>query len=385
MQLFELNVDQNGVTLGKEIHPVKYKEICISQNGEEKTKKCQEKDLEKLIVEKPYLLNCDEGCESTSPELLIISEQLQSETRKKCDLLALDKKGYLVTIEIKRDADDEKARAESMEFQGIRYAASHRTLTIDGIIDIYAKFLQPKNQQNNDIDEETRAAERLKYQEKAIKNICSHLENDDPVTADTLKDHIIPAVKQKIYLVAADFVPDCLSACAWLREHEIEIYCFKLQPYKIGDKYVLNQERLIPPVALDDFYVATKEENRKSTPGSTSKTPTIKPIRLFWGEEEINCSSWANLLVLCIKKAIENGLAINENNIPCSFAYDEAETKNFYSVEALSINDQTLYIDKHGSSQTIITYIRKMLTALPKKDDLSITVELENGTSENLL
>ena len=137
MQLFHLNPNEkdNKLMLENEVKPILFKQITMNN------KKTKEKDLEELIIANPTLLNQSEN-DYGSCDLLIISQQLTSNNNKRADLVALDKEGYLVTIEIKRDADDEKNRNESMEFQSIRYAANHRTLDVEGVINIYADYLR---------------------------------------------------------------------------------------------------------------------------------------------------------------------------------------------------------------------------------------------------
>ena len=310
MNIFELDIqpqkDGERLCLGEHVVPIEYKNI-------EKHDRIKEKDLEDLIEKNPQLLNYDS--ESDEQDLLIVSRQMQSTSNKRSDLLAIDSDGFLVTIEIKRDAIDEKNRSESFEFQAIRYAANHRTMDLNKIINAYATYLKNSNNQSSG-----------DYQTEAIKGIYKHLFGEfsaseyenSPSGKDIsslnlvamkakLEKKIDPTEKQKIYLVAADFADDCLSACAWLREHQIEIYCFKLQPYRFGEKFYLNQERLIPPPALDEFYVGTKEGKEAAQKSGITRAASIR-----LGKIEINTStfvvhSWKNLWETCIRYLLENG------------------------------------------------------------------------------
>ena len=119
---------------------------------------------------------------------------------------------------------------------------------------------------------------------------------------DDLDDIIDPREKQRIYLVAADYQEDVISTCAWLREYEIDISCFRLRPYKIGDQYVLQRERLIPPPELDDFMVDTKLRTARSGGGVATGTRrgSVKPVRMTWGQGNeqvvLDVSSWKGFL-----------------------------------------------------------------------------------------
>lgn len=367
MQLFNLTVDENDkrLMLGDEIKPEQFKNISKGKN-----QKGKEKDIEEIIVANPSLLNYSES-DFGSNDLLIISRQLTSKTKKRADLVALDKSGFLITIEIKRDAQDESNRAECMEFQSIRYAATHRTLDVEGVINIYAEYLKQLKPDSPEID----------FRRQAVDGICKHLSDteDDKVSEENLSDYIDPTERQKIFLVAADFAPDCLSACAWLREHNIDIYCFKLQPYKINGKYVLNQERLIPPVALDDFYIGTKEAKAKEKLEQGTRNPSIKPSKLFWGNEEYPCSAWSQVFVKCVELAIKNGFKIDQ--LPCPHTFEESEASNYFRAEKLVVNDKVFYINKNASKESIVKWISDIIKELHQAD-LSVSVDLRDGTTE---
>ena len=112
MELFALQAAAK-LSIGERVKPLKFKVVLA--NG------ALEKDLEDLIVAQPSLLNWSDPGTAEYAELLIISRQPRTLTRKRADLFAISDAGELVVIEIKRDADDEKGRREGMEFQAIRY------------------------------------------------------------------------------------------------------------------------------------------------------------------------------------------------------------------------------------------------------------------------
>ena len=74
----------------------------------------------------------------TEPLLLITSEYDRFEkSDKRLDLLALDKAGKLVIVELKRDVAGSLA-----DLQAIRYAAFCSTMTLDDVVSLYAEFVK---------------------------------------------------------------------------------------------------------------------------------------------------------------------------------------------------------------------------------------------------
>jgi len=66
--------------------------------------------------------------------LLIITNQFAGfdRTRERSDILALDSRGNLVVVELKRDESGSR-----QDLQALRYAAYSSTLTLDDLLDIY--------------------------------------------------------------------------------------------------------------------------------------------------------------------------------------------------------------------------------------------------------
>ena len=68
-------------------------------------------------------------------DLLVVAEEygLFADSRRRIDLLALDRKGTLVVIELKRTDD-----GGHMELQSLRYAAMVSTMTVEHLVNAYA-------------------------------------------------------------------------------------------------------------------------------------------------------------------------------------------------------------------------------------------------------
>ena len=162
-------------------------------------------------------------------ELLIIAKELFLPSGKRLDLLAVDKEGALVVIELKRDYS-----GSDIEWQAIKYASYCSSFTPDEIYKIFAEYLS-----SNDGD----------AQEKIEAFINSELEELNQ--------------QQRIILVAKEFNSEVISAVLWLREYECDIECIRLTPHldEKGDLFV-NADMIIPlPEAKD--YIQKKERKQK--------------------------------------------------------------------------------------------------------------------------
>jgi hypothetical protein len=353
MELFDF-LAASGLSVGKKIRPMKFKEV-LPQGA-------LEQDLEDLIVAQPSLLNWSDIVSFQSPDLLIISRQPHTQTRKRADLFAVSTDGELVIIEIKRDAPDEKGRREAMEFQAIRYAAASRKMTASAIIDMFADYLKKLAEANNGGKAESDPG----YRGQAVSMLCKHLadENEELAEAD-LGDQLDPRTKQKIYLVAAGYEPDVLSACAWLREHEIDIACFRLRPYKIASQLLLERERLIPPPELDDFYVGMSPIASTSitkAPGSVDRRKSDKPSFMRWSDDAENeqvVFSWKDVLVEGTKRVLALGLPVD--SLPMKQGVDGAGIISPREVQP------GLHIETNASSELIMQWLSKMLQERGKR------------------
>lgn len=74
-----------------------------------------------------------------TPDTLVIAEEFGDwdESRRRIDLLAIDRDANLVVIELKRTEDD-----GHMELQAIRDAAMISTMTFDEAADVFARYLK---------------------------------------------------------------------------------------------------------------------------------------------------------------------------------------------------------------------------------------------------
>lgn len=176
--------------------------------------------------------------DSDAQSLLQVGRQVPNEYKGECDLVALDAKGCIVAIEIKRDPKDCRARVEAFEMQAIRYASSFAGITTpeELIEKVYIPYLL-KYQRDKIEGQDVHAYASKKVYEFLKENKCQDNFN----------------TSQRIILVASGFDPEVKSACAWLYKNSVDITCIQISPLAHVDKTFLLVDRIIPPMALEDM------------------------------------------------------------------------------------------------------------------------------------
>jgi hypothetical protein len=376
MQLFKVSTSE-GLSIREEIKHIRFRDVLVNNTSG------KERDLEDFLVHYPGLLNFGDfnQADPENVDLLIISRQPSTSRRKRADLLGIHRDGSLVVIEVKRDAVDERNRVEGMEFQAIRYAAASRKMTVDAVIETFATYLF--NSENKDVVfEDGELPEPLDewYKQTAINKLCEHLADEEEELTEVDLEYLIdPKENQKIYLVAADYEADVISACAWLREHNIDISCFRLRPYKIANEIVLERERLIPPPELDDYitdiFVAPTVIGQGQSKARRAPNED-KPVRLIWADDEgnpVNVATWRAMFAQVVKRALRDGLPVNE--LPTRTCQSEEESARFQAPKFFESHN--VWVDLHGSASAVQGHVRKIMTRLNKEGLLR--VETKNG------
>ena len=204
----------------------------------------------------------------------MVGKQVVNKEKGRSDLTAVDENGNLLLIEIKRDFADIIQRKEAFEFQAIRYAASYAKIkTTDDLVDkIFAWYIEKYK-------DEFELVELTDY-EKASRILNDFLEKNNALKTFN--------AKQRIILIASSFDKQTLSAAAWLIGNDVDISCFELSPMKIENTYFIDINRILPPPALEDFYVGVEDKKPHTyvTKRDKSITRTTLPgmDKLFeWG------------------------------------------------------------------------------------------------------
>lgn len=181
-------------------------------------------------------------------ELLIIGKESSyfDGTRERPDLIALDKKGNLVIIELKRDDS-----GVSIEWQAIKYASYLSKFKVPDLVDLYLRYIV-KTEGDEDIDEES-----------VLQRILEFIDEDD--LSNVNKD-------QRLILVSHRFAKEVTSAVSWLIDkYEMDIKVVQLIPYFDIDRqtYYLQSNMILPLPGEEDIIIkASGRLTKKKTFGS---------------------------------------------------------------------------------------------------------------------
>lgn len=182
-------------------------------------------DLQRLLREQIQIV---------SPDTLVIAEEFGDweDSRRRIDLLGLDKSANLVVIELKRTED-----GGHMELQAIRYAAMVSQMTFDQAVETYAAYLEAP-------DEDAR---------EAIVNFLDWEEpNEDQFAQDV-----------RLVLVSGEFSKEITTAVMWLNERGLDIRCVRLKPYNLDGRVLLDVQQIIPLPEAAEYQIQFREKRQQ--------------------------------------------------------------------------------------------------------------------------
>lgn len=171
-----------------------------------------------------------------SPDTLVVAEEFGDweDSRRRIDLLGIDRGANLIVIELKRTED-----GGHMELQAIRYAAMISSLTFDKLVTIYSRYLA-----DNGIDEH------------ATENLLEFLDWNEP-DEDSFGQEV------KIVLASAEFSKELTGSVMWLNDFGLDIRCVRMQPYNDNGETILDIQTLIPIPEATDYQVRIQEKKSK--------------------------------------------------------------------------------------------------------------------------
>jgi hypothetical protein len=188
-------------------------------------------DLQRLLRDSFSILD---------PDVKIITEEFGEweDSRRRIDLLGLDKSGNLVVIELKRTED-----GGHMELQALRYAAMVSTMTFAKVVSVHDAYLKAHGKESD-----------------AESAILEFLGWDEPNQEEFAQD-------VRIVLASAEFSKELTTSVMWLNQRDIDIRCIRLKPYQLGERILLDVQQIIPLPESTDYQVRIREkavEQRKA-------------------------------------------------------------------------------------------------------------------------
>lgn len=179
-----------------------------------------------------------------APDCLVIAEEFSDweDSRRRIDILAIDKQANLVVIELKRDEF-----GAHMELQALRYAAMISTMSFSKACEYYQDYLS-----KNGIEIDAR------------ERVLDFVELQDNELVEFGKD-------VRIILASAGFSKELTTTAIWLRDKGVDISCVKITPYNFKGEVLINADQIIPVPELNEYQVRFREKRTEQI-ASLSKT-----------------------------------------------------------------------------------------------------------------
>lgn len=198
-------------------------------------------DLQRLLRDSISVIDRD---------VMVITEEFGEweDSRRRIDLLGLDRSGNLVVIELKRTED-----GGHMELQAIRNAAMVSTMTFAKVVSVHDQYLKAHGK---DGDAEAAILEFLGW--------------DEPNQEEFARD-------VRIVLASAEFSKELTTSVMWLNQRDMDIRCIRLKPYRLGECILLDVQQIVPLPEATDYQVRIREkavEQRQARQQQTNRDLT---------------------------------------------------------------------------------------------------------------
>jgi hypothetical protein len=169
-----------------------------------------------------------------APDVLVIAEEFceWDDSKRRIDLLGIDRNANLVVIELKRDQE-----GGHMELQALRYAAMVSSMTFDRATDVFQCLLDQTGQAG---DARLRLLEFLGWEEPREEDF---------------------ARETRIILVAADFWKELTTTVLWLNDCSLDIRCVRMKPYQHGTEVFVDVQQIVPLPEAEEYQVRVREKS----------------------------------------------------------------------------------------------------------------------------
>ena len=230
----------------------------------------ERKHLQALLKSRP---------EVVSPDTLIVAEEFGDweDSRRRIDLLGIDKSSNLIVIELKRTED-----GGHMELQAIRYAAMISAMTFDMLVSRYDQYLKVNGDERN-----------------ARESLVEFLEWDDS-DEQTLGQNI------RIVLASAEFSKELTTSVLWLNEQGLDIRCVRMRPYDNEGQVLLDVQTIIPTPEAEEYQVKIREKRQRERV-ARENTRDISKYDVKIGDKLHSNQNKRNMVYLIVSAAFESG------------------------------------------------------------------------------
>ncbi|MDA8621446.1 hypothetical protein N9L48_02265 [Psychrosphaera sp.] len=294
--------------------------------------------------------------EIISPDTLVVAEEFGEwdESRRRIDLLGIDKQANIVVIELKRTED-----GGHMELQAVRYAAMVSTLTFDRLVDIYSDYLKVNN---IDLDSESSILEFLGWDEKDEEEFAQEV---------------------KIVLASAEFSRELTTTVMWLNDYGLSIRCVRMHPYESNGEILLDIQSVIPIPEIEDYQVKIREKRQKER-ASRESTKDRSLYSISYNGEVVHPRIKKADIGYCTVKTLNANNLIDEDafkllrdDTTCAFQLlklgsEVTETNKKYRKyrvtrePELIYNGQEYYVARNWGKESAAQFAHKISLAFPQ-------------------
>lgn len=275
--------------------------------------------INESILERQHLQQAlKQNISLVAPDCLILAEECAEwdASRKRIDLLAIDKQANLVIIELKRtDTGDH------MELQALRYASMISTMTYEHGLDVLVQHRHKNGEENFTRD-------------NAIEVLNDFVDLDDLNEANFGND-------VRIVLVSAEFSRELTTSVIWLNERDLDITCVRMKPYNYAGKILIDIQQVIPLPEAKDYQIRAQkkaEERRENQKKLNSKDYS----KYLFNGIELNKRK---LVLELIKTHIKNNNILSFSDLLIDFPFELRQGRKLYKMydEVLHTSDKTRY------------------------------------------
>ncbi len=213
-------------------------------------------DIQEWIKKDPGILFPDTG-----DELMLITSEFDGfdKTRERLDVLALDKSGRLVVVELKRDTS-----TSSAHLQVIGYAAYLSAFSFTDLVEIYIQYQRSLGRKGED----------PMFEAEII----------DFIELETKGETWVP--NARLVVASGSFRPEVLASCQWLRTYGIDISCVQISPYTLHNDVLVHVSTLIPLPEEDTIRMRRRKVRRSRERNSNRSHRTEE----WWRNENTKSS-----------------------------------------------------------------------------------------------
>lgn len=216
----------------------------------------ERKDLQRLLRDQVEVIDRD---------LFVLTDEFDrwEDSRRRIDLLAIDRDARLVVVELKIEPD-----GGHMELQAIRYAAMVSTMTFAQAEATHESYLKRRGLEGN-------ARERL----------LSFLAWQTP-------DEQRFGQSVRIVLVSPDFSSEITTAVLWLNTQGLDVTCVQMAPHADHAKTLIDVRQVIPLPEAADMQIRIREKERAERQARQGKDEWTGVWYVNVGMADDNARDW---------------------------------------------------------------------------------------------